>query len=152
MRNLLIRGYVLLVGFPVLLLLGALQIGRGLSAPKSVRGEWQMTAEAELNSCTHQILGVQQTTFRITQSGANISLLLADSGLVLEGELIRDQMNATGVAKLSGCGLATPAIQARISGSRYRRSLEGSLTFAGCPGCQAVPIRAVRKEARESAE
>jgi hypothetical protein len=76
-RRLLIE-YLLMVGVPLLLLLGVLQRGRGLSAPSSVDGSWRLEVDGSPGStspCEQTLDALDGSVIEITQSGNYLDAL-----------------------------------------------------------------------------
>src|ERR1039458_6214038 len=62
-------GYVLFVGIPLLILIGTLRAGAGLSAPPAVSGDW--TVEPMPNKCAGSLADANPTSLSIYQTGAD---------------------------------------------------------------------------------
>jgi hypothetical protein len=133
-KNNLTSGYVLFVGIPLLILIGVLRAGSGLSAPPAVSGEW--TVEPTTNKCA----GPAAVT--ISQTGADLIVTFNDPPkTTLAGRLESGQISAVS----STAGACRPLhLEAAIVGKPGRRSLEGRLSFDGCNTCAPVPFRAVK--------
>jgi hypothetical protein len=70
-RRLLIE-YLLMVGLPLLLLLGVLQRGRGLEAPAAVHGSWRLAVDESpgpASPCEERLGNLNGSLMEITQSG-----------------------------------------------------------------------------------
>ena len=70
-RRLLIE-YLLMVGLPLLMLLGVLQRGRGLEAPSAVHGSWRLAVDESpgpASPCEERLDKLNGSLLEITQSG-----------------------------------------------------------------------------------
>jgi hypothetical protein len=111
-----------LVGAPVLGLLGILEAGRSLTAPVSVGGEWKVQSDSVVN-CP-----AVPRTLSISQSGADL-LITFNGGRTIEGAV-------------SGSTVSGKSVQAAISGPATARTLNGTI---GVSGCGPVSFRAMRQ-------
>lgn len=155
-RNFIIA-YILLVGLPILGLLGVLKSGRHLIAPISVDGVWRFQADpSQLAAlpCGQRVSGVFDSAVVISQSGRSLALSLnggaksTGSGL-LDGRTLKavaeansDYMAETGCRKDQVLSLA-----ATVNPNVEPRSLSGILSVQGCPSCAQVAVTAVRQTA-----
>jgi len=159
-RNFVIA-YVLLVGLPILGLVGILKSGRNLTAPISIDGVWQLQADpAQLASmsCGKALGDSSNTTLSISQSGKNFSLgfgsINPSNGLrsvasgVVDGTTLRASLpipSATSAAD-GGCGQGRElTLVATVNPKADPRSLAGTLSINGCPSCTPVEFNAVRQ-------
>lgn len=159
-RNFVIA-YVLLVGLPILGLVGILKSGRNLTAPISIDGVWQLQADpAQLASmsCGKALGDSSNTTLSISQSGKNFSLgfgsINPSNGLrsvasgVVDGTSLRASLipaSATSAAD-GGCGHGRElTLVATVNPKADPRSLAGTLSINGCPSCTPVEFNAVRQ-------
>ena len=139
-KNNLTSGYVLFVGIPLLILIGVLRAGAGLSAPLAVSGDW--TIEPTANTCAGPLAEAGPSTLSIYQTGADLIVAFNDPGkTTLAGKLEGGQISAVSSAT-AAC--APIHLEAAILGKPGRRSLQGRLLFDGCAACAPVPFRAVK--------
>jgi hypothetical protein len=120
--------YLLMVGVPILGLLGILEAGRRITAPPAIGGDWRVAFDPAAN-CASGIAGLGQPALSISQSGTEALVTLNDGrGTVFP-------------ASLNGATLRAPFLTATIAGKPGQRVLEGRMNIGGCAG---VPFRAVR--------
>jgi hypothetical protein len=159
-RNFVIA-YVLLVGLPLLGLVGVLRSGRGLSAPFSVDGAWKIepgTSRPSASPCANFFTSVSNAPLSISQSGKSLVVIL--SGVktatgTLDGKIIKAQF---AVAAKSGgdksgedrssvaqCGDGGLNLTATLDPMTAPRTLSGTLSVEGCASCAPLEFRAVRQ-------
>jgi hypothetical protein len=81
-RRLLIE-YLLMVGLPLVLLVGVLHQGRTLQAPAAVEGTWKFTlngSAATGGSCDPLLRDVSGFALSVSQSGSYLTATVVDSG------------------------------------------------------------------------
>jgi hypothetical protein len=150
-----VLAYILLVGLPLVGLIGVLKSGRSLRAPLSVDGLWRVEADAggfATLPCGKALLSGSQAVLAISQSGKNFTLDFANgrkanvSG-VLEGTNIKASVvPSTAWAQEPGCGAGrTLSLVATVDPTTNPRSLVGMISVDNCPSCRAVEFRAVRQ-------
>ena len=129
--------YLVLVGVPVLGLLGILEAGRGVSAPLAISGEWTLSFDPAAG-CANGPATLRQPALSISQSGTQALIT------------VNDGHATTFEATVNGAAIAakSPAagIAAGISGKAGERTLQGVMNFNGCP---AVAFRAVRQASKK---
>ena len=127
---------MLLVGVPVLGLLGILEAGRGIAAPLSIGGEWTLEFDPAAR-CASGPAGLRQPALSISQSGTEALITLNDGhATTLE-------------ATVHGDNLSAKSLTATISGKPGARTLEGTMNF---DGCAPVAFRAVRQASKKRGE
>jgi hypothetical protein len=85
--NKLFISYLLLVGVPILGVLGLLRLGANLAAPVAVAGDW-LLVEAPYSSCMNGLVWDQPSKMAIAQSGRLLVVSLSDANhSVLTGKL-----------------------------------------------------------------
>jgi len=74
--------YLLMVGAPLILLLGVLHQGRTLKAPAEVQGSWKfaLNGSAPTGSCDPAVRDVAGFAMSISQSGSYLSARMFNSG------------------------------------------------------------------------
>jgi hypothetical protein len=146
--------YAVLVGLPVLGLLGALKAGRKLTAPISIDGAWRLEADsAKLStlSCGKALAEFSDSALTISQSGTNFTLSFNGPKSEGAGTLAGTSLNATFVPSRewlaqADCGVDRKMILvATVNPDATPRSLTGVLSASNCPTCGAVEFRAVRQ-------
>ena len=125
--------YLLMVGIPVLGLLGILEAGRSITAPLSIGGDWTV----EFDTAPHCANGpsvLRQPAFSISQSGTGALITLNDGhATTLEATID----GATLTAKTPSA-----AIAATVAGKLDQRTMEGKVSLSGCA---PVAFHAVRQ-------
>ena len=131
-------GYVLFVGIPLLILIGTLRAGAGLSAPPAVSGDW--TVEPMPNKCAGSLADANPTSLSIYQTGADLRISFNDTQkTTLAGHLESGHIVTT--SSTSGCGTVL-RLEAALTAKPGQRSMQGRLLFDGCDACAPVPFRA----------
>jgi len=151
-RAQLIAAYLLLVGAPLLGLLGILRSGQRLAAPASVGGAWNLEGQFSTltdAACRELISDIGRPFFTISQSGSRLTFTLNNPQQTTLPGTIRQSTVTMGesFANGSSLGCAHPQaihFQAGLSEQGIQRALAGTLTMAGCAQCAPVPFRAVR--------
>lgn len=127
--------YILLVGVPVLGLLGIMEAGRNIAAPRYVGGEW--TLQFDPTARCAGTAALRQPELSISQSGTAALIALNDGhATVLE-------------ATVDGTTLSAKSLSATIAGKGTQRTLEGTMSLQGCA---PVSFRAVRQVSKKSGE
>jgi hypothetical protein len=126
-----------MVGVPVLGLLGILEAGRGIRAPRSVGGEWSLTVDPVTGCANPPGSILWQRAFNISQSGTEALITLSDGrATTLE-------------ATVNGTTLTAKPLTATIAGNPDARTLEGHMRL---DGCAPVAFRAVRQTPQKRGE
>lgn len=128
--------YALLVGGPVLGLLGILEAGERLVPPRSVGGSWSVELPRGGARC---VAATERMV--VAQSGARAQVELVPVGIVIPVEVRGDSVAGGGPIRSDACPGARLLLAARISGEN---ALSGMLALVGCPGCAPVPFEAAR--------
>jgi hypothetical protein len=135
-----VAAYLLLVGLPVMGLLGILEAGRGIPAPLSIGGEWTMEFDPAAH-CANGPADLRQPALNISQSGAQ-ALITVNDGHATTLEATIDGAALTAKSPTAG-------IAASIAGKPGERTLQGEMDF---DGCAPVAFRAVRQAPKRRAE
>lgn len=153
MRHLL--AYLLVVGGPLLGLLGVLRLGQDIRAPMAVHGAYVIrVAEADSvtpSSCLRYLFSGTDSTLQITQSGAQLVATLGpEKNVALRGALIGDSITLAGsidAASLPDSAACAPGDSLRLLGLASRdldlKRFDGTAT-TGCATCVAVRVTAHR--------
>lgn len=132
--------YLLLVGVPVMGLLGILEAGRSIPAPLSIGGEWTLEFDPAAH-CANGLAGLRQPAWNISQSGAEALITLND----VHATTLEARVNGAALtAKSPAAGIA-----ASIAGKPGARTLQGEMNFEGCA---PIAFRAVRQAPKRRAE
>jgi hypothetical protein len=143
--------YNLLVGIPLLGIVGVLAAGRSLTAPLSVAGTWDLQIDSSAIQALPRIAGLgftHSTVLEISQSGRYLSLTLGTQPKVklqaaLEGkELAAD---STLPVAQSCSGAAGLSLRADVDPKATPRTMSGVFSFEACPSCGAANFQAVRQ-------
>jgi hypothetical protein len=111
-----------------LALVGILQLGRRVSAPPAIGGDWELQVDA--GACPAGVAGLRHPALSISQSGT--------SALVT----VNDGRTAPSLASIEGATVTAAPLTASISGPKTQRILEGRLMLEGCA---PVAFRGVRQ-------
>jgi hypothetical protein len=157
-----IAAYLLLVGGPLLGLVGILRAGTHLSAPSVVRGNWIAETNSDLwhnLQCETPLTNARQPLLNIVQSGRNLTITLNNpqktilygtiggSRLLAVSALTRDK-NGTALAAVAGCpDMSFLRLEARVNDQGKKRFLNGSISIPGCAECTQLAFSAIRQEA-----
>ena len=154
-RKKLIVAYVLLVGAPLLGLLGILRSGQHLAAPVSVGGSWNLESDlAPLagTECKQAFANINQPFFAISQSGSLLTFTLNNPeqttvpGAVRQHTITMGREYVAGDASTDCTHPQAIRLQAALSQQGPQHELTGTLSLAGCPNCPTLPFRAVRQQ------
>lgn len=143
--------YLLLVGTPLLGLIGLLRVGERLEAPPSVAGTWNVDSaftRAVERGCFPSAFA-EATTLEVTQSGRFIRLTANDPAATLfEGRLTDGGLVARGIRVAPAsptCTAPRPAeLRLRLIDGDGVQQLAGSWGLPTCVACRALPFRATR--------
>jgi len=143
--------YVMLVGLPILGLLGVLRHGRNLSAPVGMDGNWVMQGNLSSLPCGLPDVAPEDAVLKISQSGQKFELTLPNGLKTQEsGTLDGTSLNARLVpplqSKLNCRQNQTVTLVANLNKDERPRTLEGSLVVDGCTSCSPVLFTAVRQK------
>jgi hypothetical protein len=145
-RSRIVLGYIFLVGFPVLLMLGTLHLGKSLTAPLSVGGLWSLTMEpgAHLSGCDELLPKGSELTAELSQSGTTVAVTLNNGQrTVVNSTLASSRLTgASAPLRLTGCQSKALAMEADVVSASGGRALAGRFALAGCPSCGSIPFRA----------
>lgn len=150
-RNFIIA-YVLLVGLPILGLLGVLRKGHTLTAPISIDGTWKVTADAARLAALPcgKSLAASDLALAISQSGGNFVLSLPNgpksiAAGSIDGTSLKASVVPSGAwAGEAGCNDRDLQLVATVDPSANPRVLAGTISVNDCPACGAVEFRASR--------
>lgn len=144
--------YIVLVGVPVLGLVGVLRGGKTLTAPISVSGSWKVSADQSrflANPCA-RILSGANATFAISQSGKNFTLTVPSASLstssgAIEGTTLRADLTPIAGSKDPACTTQPVSLVASVPQSDPR-SLHGVLHVDNCSSCDPIQFQGTRDE------
>ena len=150
-----VLAYILLVGVPIVGLLGVLKTGRKLAAPISVDGAWRLEADAAKLStlpCGKALAESTDAALAISQSGTNFTVSFVNGPKSAgAGTLVGTSLNASLApspewqAKSDCSADRKMTLVATVDPNATPRSLAGFLSASDCPSCSAVEFRAVRQ-------
>ncbi len=148
-RNFVIA-YILLVGLPLLGLVGILRSGRSLNAPFSVDGAWKLDAGATHPSpapCGDFLSSVSNSPVSISQSGASLVIGLGGKTTTgtIAGKTIKAQFAGAENPNAADCSDRSLALSATLDPLTEPKTLSGRLTVEGCASCAPVEFRAVKQ-------
>jgi hypothetical protein len=142
--------YVLLVGLPLLALVGILRSGRSLNAPFSVDGAWKINAGAVQTStapCADFLSSVSNSPVSISQSGTSLVIGLGGKTTTgtIAGKTIKAQFAGTVNPSAVDCKDRSLNLTATLDPLTEPRTLSGRLSVEGCDSCAPVEFRAVKQ-------
>jgi hypothetical protein len=151
-RNFVIA-YVLLVGLPLLGLLGILKVGRTLTAPRSLAGLWRIEKINRASSlpCANAAVAAKDAWVRVSQSGKQLVFTLEAlprmSALgVLEGQTVRASLQPSVLDVSATCAEGRSlTLTATVGSDRESDILAGAVSVDGCASCEAMEFRAIRQ-------
>ena len=126
--------YLVLVGIPVLGVLGILELGQGLTAPRAVSGIWQITPKASTSlACPTPAEVMKKPTLVVEQSGPRLVFEVGNLTIhgLIEGRTVQaesERMNMAAQLEASGV-------------------LRGTLSFPSCPATPSIVFSALSEEA-----
>ncbi len=148
----LVFSYVLLVGIPVLGVMGVLGAGRHLTPPISVAGNWDFRIDptaSQAESCLADLGFTHSNVFSISQSGRYLTLKINNQpGATLIGDL-RGKLVAANLSLLLAAhcnGALGMSLTAEVEPEGVPRVMAGTLKFEGCPACGTGHFQAARRE------
>jgi len=143
--------YALLVGIPLLGVVGVLGAGRSLTAPLSVAGSWDLQIDLNVTQPLSCIAGLgfhNPTVLDVSQSGRYLTMTLNSQPKValqgtLQGKTVAANLISTHEASCGGAsGLS---LTAEIDPKAAPRTMSGILKFDGCPSCASANFHAVKQ-------
>ena len=136
--------YLMLVGFPVLGVLGALHVGETMLTTMCIQGPWKMEASkpSASASCDEQFQQAEQRGFSISQSGPQFSISFnGEPTAELYGQIQDTVVNATAPSfsfvKNENSSHPTQ-LRATIDQHTKPARLWGVLSFNNCPDLRFV--------------
>jgi hypothetical protein len=141
--------YLCLVGPPFAGLVGIIHVGKRITPPRSIGGEWQLddVSRQEAAEPCHGIVFEKQPTVKVSQSGLRAEVLFADKARSKLGvEIDDDRIHGSGVAGAGSCDQPV-TLEARLDKTGPEPRIVGTLERRGCSGCPAVHLSAARRAA-----
>jgi hypothetical protein len=142
--------YVLLVGLPILGLVGILKSGRAMAAPISVDGTWALQADPASLASLPCGKSLTASDLVISQSGGNFTLTLTDapkstaSG-ALTGTILRASLLPASPDDID-CGRRHELVLlATVDPKATPKCLTGTISLTDCPACKPIEFRAIRR-------
>jgi hypothetical protein len=148
-RNFIIA-YILLVGLPVLGLVGVLKTGRRIAGPISLDGTWTLQADSSRLASLPCGKSLTSSDFSISQSGETFTLSITTGPKsTASGVLVGTTLKASLFPSLSDdpdCGRGRELnLLATVDPNATPRSLTGTISLNDCPTCKPVEFRAFRR-------
>jgi hypothetical protein len=139
--------YLVLVGSPLLGLLGILRAGERIVPPRLMGGEWELepsVVHEGLATCFEQ--GSGDESWSVSQSGTRAEILLPSRPrLRMSGEIRGDSLVGTAIdGRTSICPLGLMRIRAELRESEGAEFLHGTLSRDDCAPCSPMPFVARR--------
>jgi hypothetical protein len=156
----LVVDYLLIVGIPLVAFVGILRVGRHLTAPVALHGNWSVQADFtpwQGFPCSALLINSQPLLLKIDQSGRSLTLTLNNSertvlpgtldGLVLSTAISTGQGGTTPIPRPdAGCrGSESLRIQAAVKQRENQRFLAGTFSLDGCASCPPIAFSANRQ-------
>jgi hypothetical protein len=147
--------YILLVGLPILALVGVLRKGRTVAAPISVDGTWKLQTNSGSLPCGKSSTGNSDQTLAISQSGESFTLNLAGAQKApIFGVLTGTTLKASGPSSAwpaeNGCAAGHEfSLIATVDPKANPRALVGTISLNDCASCTPVEFRALRQSPTE---
>ena len=147
--------YVVLVGVPVVAMLGILRLGERLVAPRAAHGQYSVVFDSTGSGhCLSALVVDQETRLNIAQSGPKLDVTFG--ALELIGTIDGDSVYAAAPTKdnvllraASCLTVDTVSVSAALPAKGATDThLVGSFLFPGCTTCPSVPFRAARLPGR----
>ena len=140
--------YVLLVGAPLLGLLGILRAGERIVPPRHVGGGWAAEpalAAALRAACPDLVFPAAGPALDVSQSGTRAVVTLNDpAATALDARLDGDALTAATEEGSAACGGRGLRLAATLREDADAPRLDGALSVPGCPSCAPVRFRAAR--------
>lgn len=148
--------YIFLVGVPLLCLAAVLKSGRGIGAPISIDGTWNVEANLSSvgnRSCASAVSSVLSSPLFISQSGLKLVVSSAKAKTASLATIDGTRINAALVpATDSGCGSdQTLTLVADVNPNTTPKTLQGRLTSSDCTSCAPIEFRATRQAKPQAA-
>jgi len=148
----LVVSYILLVGIPLLGVMGVLGAGRRLTPPISVAGTWDFQIDPKATLATSCFAGpgfTRSNVFSISQSGRYLTLKIDSQPWTsltgtLDGKTVVANLSLPLTAPCNGA--SGVLLTAEIEPQTLPRVMAGTLEFDGCPSCASAHFQAVRRE------
>ena len=139
--------YLCLVGPPFLGLVGILQVGKGITPPRSIGGEWELddASRQEAAGPCHGIVFDKQPTLKVSQSGLHAEVIFADKAQTrLDVQIDAERISGRGGPAAGSCDQPL-TLEARLDQTGPEARIIGTLERRGCSGCPAAHLRAARR-------
>ena len=143
--------YVVLVGLPIVGLLGTLRQGRHLSAPIGMDGNWVLQGKWTDLPCGMSAVPPESAVLNLSQSGPKFELSLPnglhteESGTIT-GTNLKATLSLSPEAKSECSPNQSVSLLATLNKDARPRTLEGTMMLEGCTSCSPVPFTAVRQK------
>src|SRR5262245_47833695 len=140
MRSVLL--YISMVGLPIVGMIGALHLGRGLAAPASVAGVWRVELDGP-QPC-NEAPAPEPLALQIIQSGRRIAISIGDEKKVAAvGELREATLTAAGDSL---------QVKASLHREGDRTRLQGFISLRACGKPTEIEFHATPAPKRETEE
>jgi hypothetical protein len=132
--------YLVLVGVPLLGLLGILEAGERIAPPRSVGGEWevaQMPAHEASSPCLELGAGDEAVSWSVAQSGTRAELIVRTRPLLrIAAEVRGDSLIGTApLPSVSACPASVVRIRVELRESEGTELVHGILSMDDCAAC-----------------
>jgi hypothetical protein len=150
----LIIPYLLLVGLPLLGLMGVLGVGRGVTPPPSVGGIWDVQVDHRTGEAQHCAVWSEFTrssTLEIMQSGRYLTLTLGSQPKISVqatldgGSLISASSSQSSKLERDCSSDAGLLLIAKMDAAAKPQVISGTVSASGCPACGSINFLATRR-------
>jgi hypothetical protein len=131
--------YLIIVGIPVVGILGLLQLGKTLTAPASVAGLWSLTLVRDATDCESS--PVNADVMHITQSGRFVLVALGNQPATLAGEIKELVISASGDSISTRRDPFKIHLDGMLDRATSPTTFNGNIVFSSCGKWQFSAIR-----------
>lgn len=140
--------YVLLVGLPIFTLIGVLKFGRGISAPMSIDGTWNMQSISSNVPASCASLASPTLRLSVSQSGLRFTWNLTDHPSISgSGTIDGTRIKALGTSDPSCLTARNLQILADAEPASVPQALNGTISFSDCHNCGSITFRSAKQPA-----
>lgn len=150
LRTNVVLAYILLVGIPIVALIGIVDAGSDLRAPTAIGGKWELSTDFRalaLGSCSPSQAG-EPIVLSISQSGRYFTLSfghLQGSGILDQAAFLSDDLRPASDSSSCGAGAPTYYLRGRLERPDQDEEITGVAGIEGCAACRPISFRAIRR-------
>jgi hypothetical protein len=142
--------YVSMVGISVLALVGTIGLGRQVTAPHFIGGEWRVILDAEpheTSRCVASLAITRDPLLKIVQSGRYLSVTVGARNSAMNGVFDGERIHTTPPRDFGWPGTTKLVINARLERGSALDTLAGRIEQTGYPECEPLLFHASRESA-----